>query len=396
MQRSGGSAAGEPRALSGGRHDHPVEYVSIEDAARAPREGIAVCLSGGGYRAMLFHAGGLLRLAEAGLLARVSRVSSVSAGSITAAVLALAWDRCRLNEPRGAGERFVRHVVAPLLALAARTLDVPAALLGLFGPGPANAWLAGALDRHLFRRRTLSDLPDEPEFVFNATNLCTGDLFLFRKGRTGDYRVGAASGARLPVSGAVAASAAFPPFLSPAVPALGTGGLARRGREPLHREPYVSHPVLTDGGVYDNLGLEAAWKRFRTVIASDGGSRLEPDPSPPRDWPRHMLRVVEVIDHQVRTMRKRLLLAHFERGTRRGAYWSIRGDARDYAPSPHLPCPLPRTIALARLPTRLKRLDPAIRSRLVNWGYAMADAAVRRFVLPDLPAPRRFPCAGGV
>ena len=39
-------------------------------AAKAPslQSGIGCCLSGGGYRAMLFHAGSLWRLNEAGLL----------------------------------------------------------------------------------------------------------------------------------------------------------------------------------------------------------------------------------------------------------------------------------------------------------------------------------------
>lgn len=55
---------------------------------------IALCLSGGGYRAMLFHLGALFRLNEAGLLLKLTRVSSVSGGSITAAVLALKWMLC--------------------------------------------------------------------------------------------------------------------------------------------------------------------------------------------------------------------------------------------------------------------------------------------------------------
>jgi predicted acylesterase/phospholipase RssA len=52
-----------------------------------PVEGIALCLSGGGYRAMLFHLGTLWRLNEFGLLFRLQRISSVSGGSITGAIL---------------------------------------------------------------------------------------------------------------------------------------------------------------------------------------------------------------------------------------------------------------------------------------------------------------------
>lgn len=68
----------------------PVRDIPADDG-RQPDHGLGLCLSGGGYRAMLFHLGALLRLNEAGLLARVDRVSSVSGGSITAATLGLRW-----------------------------------------------------------------------------------------------------------------------------------------------------------------------------------------------------------------------------------------------------------------------------------------------------------------
>ena len=62
------------------------------DTGEEPETGVALCLSGGGFRAMLFHLGVIWRLKEAGWLERIDRVSSVSGGSITAAVLALGWD----------------------------------------------------------------------------------------------------------------------------------------------------------------------------------------------------------------------------------------------------------------------------------------------------------------
>lgn len=45
-----------------------------EEGAPKPTTGIALCLSGGGYRAMLFHAGALRRLNELGWLRRLDRV----------------------------------------------------------------------------------------------------------------------------------------------------------------------------------------------------------------------------------------------------------------------------------------------------------------------------------
>jgi NTE family protein len=61
-------------------------------------EGIALALSGGSYRAMVFHLGALLRLNEVGLLGKLARVSSVSGGSITAGALAMSWKELRFKD----------------------------------------------------------------------------------------------------------------------------------------------------------------------------------------------------------------------------------------------------------------------------------------------------------
>ena len=66
---------------------HPVH----ETSDRTPEAGTALCLSGGGYRAMLFHLGCLWRLNELGLMAKLDRISSVSGGSIAAGVLGMNW-----------------------------------------------------------------------------------------------------------------------------------------------------------------------------------------------------------------------------------------------------------------------------------------------------------------
>lgn len=62
--------------------------------------GIGLCLSGGGYRAMLFHLGALRRLNGAGLPPRLDRISSVSGGSITSGVLAMNWSHLAFD-PQG-------------------------------------------------------------------------------------------------------------------------------------------------------------------------------------------------------------------------------------------------------------------------------------------------------
>src|SRR5438046_469140 len=75
--------------------------------------GIALALSGGGFRAMLFHAGALLRLNEFGLLSKVARISSVSGGSIASGYLAYGWRN--LGEPDTAGS-YPQFNVEPMLS----------------------------------------------------------------------------------------------------------------------------------------------------------------------------------------------------------------------------------------------------------------------------------------
>src|SRR5215211_1316098 len=97
------------------RMSSPVRMIPGDPAE--PSQGLALCLSGGGYRAMLFHLGVLWRLNEAGWLPRLDRISSVSGGSITAAALGLAWGELDFDDG-GVGRGFEERVVAPLRRLA--------------------------------------------------------------------------------------------------------------------------------------------------------------------------------------------------------------------------------------------------------------------------------------
>src|SRR6202042_3534706 len=99
-----------------------------------------------------------------------------------------------------------------------------------------------------------------PDFVFNATSLQTGDLWRFNKRELGDWRVGEIAQPKTEVAVAVAASSAFPPVLSPCVPDLDGAQLAGGADPAVGQAPYVNRPVLADGGVYDNMGLESVWK----------------------------------------------------------------------------------------------------------------------------------------
>ena len=54
---------------------------------------IGLALSGGGFRASLYHLGLIRFLRDAGILPQVTHITSVSGGSIIAAHLVLNWDR---------------------------------------------------------------------------------------------------------------------------------------------------------------------------------------------------------------------------------------------------------------------------------------------------------------
>ena len=83
----------------------PVQPIPTDDDNKPPEPTAALCLSGGGYRAMVFHIGVLWRLYETGLLQNIKRISSVSGGSITAGQLALDWRNLSF-ETRQRQERF--------------------------------------------------------------------------------------------------------------------------------------------------------------------------------------------------------------------------------------------------------------------------------------------------
>lgn len=378
---------------------HPVRIVrtgSVHDSATVPEPGTALCLSGGGYRAMLFHVGALWRLSELDYFAKLDRISSVSGGSITAAVLGLHWDRLRVRDG-GVTERYVAEVVAPIRDLAGKTIDEGAILGGLLLPGSISDRVVDAYRRHLFGNATLQALPDSPRFVINATNVQTGALFRFSRPYIADYRIGRIPAPEIELAMAVAASSAFPPVLSPLRLELPAGAWKKTGAgEDLHVEPYLTDVVLSDGGVYDNLGLETAWKRYRTILVSNGGGKMAPEEEPKSDWARHALRINEIIDNQVRSLRARQVIGAFEAKQRNGTYWSIRTNIGDYQLADPLPCPFERTTALAATKTRLKRLDALAQERLINWGYAVCDAAMRRHVISDVVHPPNFPYASGV
>ena len=354
---------------------------------------VGLCLSGGGYRAMVFHVGVLWRLNELGWLPRLTRVASVSGGSITAGVLGLHWNALAFEN--GVASNFVQHVVDPLRRMASTSIDVSSVLIGALLPWASASDLVTRRYREvLFGDATLQDLPDSPRFTFCATNVQTASLFRFSKKRAADWQVGFLNAPATPLARVVTASSAFPPVLSPCDIKLDTP-LEPFPDAMLNRKPFSTDLVLSDGGVYDNLGIEPVWKNCGTVLVSDAGQKIDPEDEPAEDWGRHVMRVLALIDNQVRALRKRQVVSSYLAGLRKGAYWGIRTDIAEYELPTALPCPHEATLRIAATPTRLTALDAPTQERIVNWGYAVCDAAMRKHVVDAAP-PARFPYAIGV
>ena len=377
----------------------PVRFIAKDDPHRELVDEIGLCMSGGGYRAMLFHLGTLWRLNELGLLPKLGRISSVSGGSITSGYLAYRWKDLKFGQD-GVATNFAEVVVTGLRRVARHTIDVWSVVTGLFVPAWVGTRVAAYYDQYLFEGATLQALPDAaapglPCFVLNATSLQTGNLWRFTRAYMGDWRVGLYDNPTIPLARAVAASSSFPPILSPTV--LKLDPKLFRTNLPgvdLDDPAYRSKVVLVDGGVYDNLGLETIWKRCKTVLVSDGGSKVAADAKP---WFLRLLQTIRVsmiMDQQIGDLRIRQLIESYKLGTanrtdaddaslaRAGAYWGIGSKVKDF----HLPDPLefPEAEAnlAARTPTRLKALLDKDQERLINWGYVICDTAIRKYYNP--------------
>jgi NTE family protein len=345
---------------------------------RRQRQGVALCLSGGGLRAALFHLGALHRLNELGILSQIDVISSVSGGSIFAAHLA---ERIPIwPEPGAVVANWDKVVADPFRSFAQRNRRTGPVLRRLIPtnwrrPGTAIEAL-GTVLQHELTSLTLKDLPERPRFIFSATDMTFGTNWIFERDRIGNFLAGyAAPTPEWTVARAVAASSCFPPVFDPMPlhlePHQLRGGSARQ----TNRDELVSRLCLTDGGVYDNLGLEPVWKTAKIVLVSDGGAPFghESDPG----VIRRLFRYTSIIGNQAAAVRKRWLIAALATGRHEGAYWGVGSTTERHGMSDGYPLELV-TDVIARVRTDLDAFSRAEMSVLENHGYLMAEAAIRR------------------
>jgi NTE family protein len=241
----------------------------LASAQKIPNS-VGLSLSGGGFRATLFHLGAIRRLNEFGILPKITTISSVSGGSILNGFLA-----SRLSAPLSSGiNDFDKAASKPVREFC--SLDIRRWLaLEAVVPGTHNSdGLAKQYDRHLTLGKKLSDIPSGPIHVFCTTNLAYGVNWMFKKKQCGDYQAGFQdTPTDWAVSTAVAASSCFPPVFKPMHlnldPKKLTGGRVPPSPQ---RDKCIREITFSDGGVYDNLGLEPIWKDHEIVLCSDGGA----------------------------------------------------------------------------------------------------------------------------
>ena len=266
--------------------------------------GQGLALSGGGYRASLFHLGVTRRLHELGILQQITRLSSVSGGSILAGFLAhrmLERDSVQL-----AFDDWEAEVSAPFRQLTRK--DIRTGLLmrhiawNWVWPAPRARGLEKAFRKRIGARR-LVELPakthDSIEFIFLATNIEKGTPWRFTAEHVGTYSTPKA----MTIAEAVAASACFPPIFGPIK-------VKKDGRT-------IGH--LTDGGVYDNTGMEPVWNSNKVVLISDAGTPF--DFKVPKWFGSRIMRYVDIGRNQVGALRRRSIIRRLHRH-----YQTVRDD----------------------------------------------------------------------
>lgn len=358
------------------------------------REGIALCLSGGGFRAAIFHLGALRRLNELGVLGQVDKLSTVSGGSIVAAHLVEAipdWPKPGAIIPAADWER---RIAAPFRAFVGKNLRTIPILMRLL---PWN-WFRGATmvealakREAALTRRKLNELPERPAYIFCATDMVYGAYWVFARDQVGDnWYVGERRPApSWPVARAVAASSCWPPVFDPLPLRLRPEQYTGYKEHDPDRAAHLVHMALTDGGVYDNMGLEPVWNTARVVLVSDGGGTFHYESR----WNllQRVMRYQNIVQNQARAVRKRWLMSNFMQDVLHGTYWGISTKVGHYdLPDAHGYSAALVDDILSRVRTDMDAFSDAEIAVLENHGYFLADAAVRQHA-KELIAPDPLP-----
>lgn len=247
---------------------------------------IGFALSGGGYRAAAYHIGAFRALHKLCVLDKVDVISSVSGGSIIAACYALhegsfdSFDEKFSNKI----QKGVLHLALINLFLVFGLVGIATWLLGGWGALvslailwfcwykilPVSSLIAKEYDWLFFHKKKLNDMKSTPVVTINATDFSTVSYFTFSRERMSNYYYGvdAFYHEQFSISKAVMASSCVPFVFCPIrIPKTFMTSTMRGKR----------HPLLLDGGLYDNQGTHVLTDKMSPykcsyVIVSDAGN----------------------------------------------------------------------------------------------------------------------------
>ena len=299
---------------------------------------IGIALSGGGFRAAVFHLGVLGRLAEDGLLEKITHISTVSGGTlVTGLIYSIAGNKWPTSD------FYLNKCLVRTRHYLTRTdIQRGALLSGGFRPKDLIHRRAKLISRSMQDywgiSGSLNDIPLEPRWVLNATTYESGKNWRFiPQRRMGDYVVNYVEKPCIPLTDAMAASAAYPSLIGPLV--LNTKKFSWfkfEGGKQIPTQPRFKRLHLWDGGVYDNLGVEALFKiqdkdtyqdDSNFLIVSDASNAIEIKKHSIWFWKRAYRLMTAAID-QVRSLRARVLINHFETHINSGVYLKIGNTGR--------------------------------------------------------------------
>jgi len=268
---------------------------------------IGLALSGGGYRAAVYHLGTLKKLDSLGVLDNLERLSTISGGSITGAAYCLHKGDFESFEKEMFNALTTKSVIGYVLRSwkFIRLLILVVAFLGFaiflqfthfailsiptiifffylvvkfqFKLFPVSEIIEMAYDEFFYSGKVLSQLCERPELAIGSTNLQTQRPFTFSKRKMEDSLYAYQNnpvrfdGTNFPISRAVIASSCVPFAFTPI-----------RIDEKFYQNPKqygTVDPRLVDGGVYDNQGAHKLTQKNSSykcdvVIISDAGNKL--------------------------------------------------------------------------------------------------------------------------
>jgi NTE family protein len=223
----------------------------------------------------------------------------------------------------------------------------------------------------------------------------------------GDYVFGYSEKPDLNLTDALAASAAFPGLIGPLV--LGTrahswvGYKAGSTNEVEPIEPAFKKVHLWDGGVYDNLGVEALYDQgggYREgvdfLIVSDASGKPKLQKYKPIFQPAH--RLVSIAMDQVRSLRARSVVGHLREDISSGRYLQIDNSCSYILGQAGLDTEIDRhckdylsedEVKLAAgMDTTIRRLTGTEFERLFRHGFEVTDLTLHAY------APTKYPVMG--